>query len=205
MCRAQASFVIATIIPISTNTTIATCIQIQNGDTRPTAYLDWLAGTCAGLDDQHYRVGMAGCLRTRMNGRPRTMFLSLTFALCGLAFLAPPGDAKRAPSAHSSATPPLGGVNIVGVGPEPLREADLAIARARALHAKVVRTEVPWSALEPGGPSQIEPRALAFADRLVERRSGSPHSGDRVRRQHALLGVLGADGAAEKMRAWAVE
>jgi hypothetical protein len=95
------------------------------------------------------------------------MFLSLTFALCGLAFLAPPGDAKRAPSAHSSATPPLGGVNIVGVGPEPLREADLAIARARALHAKVVRTEVPWSALEPGGPSQIEPRALAFADRLV--------------------------------------
>jgi hypothetical protein len=30
--RAQASFVIATIIPISTNTTIATCIQIQNGD-----------------------------------------------------------------------------------------------------------------------------------------------------------------------------
>ena len=29
---AHASFVIATIIPISTNTTIATCVQIQNGD-----------------------------------------------------------------------------------------------------------------------------------------------------------------------------
>jgi hypothetical protein len=28
----QASFVIAMIIPISTNTTIATCIQIQVGD-----------------------------------------------------------------------------------------------------------------------------------------------------------------------------
>jgi len=102
-----------------------------------------------------------------MHGRPRTTFLSLTLALCGLALLAPPGDAKLAPSAHSSATPPLGGVNIVGVGAEPLREADLAIARARALHAKVVRTEVPWSALEPRGPNQIEPRALAFADRLV--------------------------------------
>lgn len=95
------------------------------------------------------------------------MFLSLTFALCGLAFLAPPGDAKRAPSAHSSATPPLGGVNIAAIGPEPLREADLEIAQARALHAKLVRTVVPWSLLEPRMASQIEPRALAFADRLV--------------------------------------
>ena len=34
---AQASFVIATTIPISTNTTIATCIQIQVGDIAPTA------------------------------------------------------------------------------------------------------------------------------------------------------------------------
>jgi hypothetical protein len=31
--QAQASFVIATIIPIATNTTIAICVQIQNGDT----------------------------------------------------------------------------------------------------------------------------------------------------------------------------
>jgi hypothetical protein len=30
--RAQTSFVIATIIPISTNTMIAICVQIQNGD-----------------------------------------------------------------------------------------------------------------------------------------------------------------------------
>jgi hypothetical protein len=29
---AQASLVMATIIPITTNTTIATCVQIQNGD-----------------------------------------------------------------------------------------------------------------------------------------------------------------------------
>jgi hypothetical protein len=103
-----------------------------------------------------------------MAGRPHKLFLSLTLGLCVLAWLAPAGDAKLTPSAHySSATPPLGGVNIVGVGSEPLREADLAIARARTLHAMVVRTLVPWSALEPTGPNQIEPRALAFADRLM--------------------------------------
>ncbi len=36
--RAQASFVIAMIIPISTNTTIATCNQIQVGDMTSAEY-----------------------------------------------------------------------------------------------------------------------------------------------------------------------
>lgn len=40
--HAQASFVIATIIPISTNTTIAACIQIQVGDMMQTAYISVL-------------------------------------------------------------------------------------------------------------------------------------------------------------------
>jgi hypothetical protein len=102
-----------------------------------------------------------------MTGRPHKALLSFTLGLCVLAWLAPAGDAKRAPSARSSATPPLGGVNIIGVGTEPLQEADRAIAQAQALHAKVVRTEVSWSALEPGGPGKIEPGALAFADRLL--------------------------------------
>jgi hypothetical protein len=83
-----------------------------------------------------------------------------------LAFLTPSGDAKRTPDAHASSTAPLGGANILGVGAEPLREADHAIAQATTLHATVVRTAIPWSALEPQGPNQIEPRALAFADRL---------------------------------------
>jgi hypothetical protein len=96
------------------------------------------------------------------------VFRALTLGLCVLAWLAPAGDAKQASrSAYSSATPPLGGVNIVGVGPEPLGTADRVIAQAHALGAKVVRTVVPWSMLEPRGASQIEPRALAFADRLV--------------------------------------
>jgi hypothetical protein len=38
--RAHASFVTATIIPITTNTTIAICIQIQVGDIASTAYFD---------------------------------------------------------------------------------------------------------------------------------------------------------------------
>ncbi len=93
--------------------------------------------------------------------------MALTLALCMLGWLAPAGDAKTTPSAHLSTTPPLGGVNVVGIGPEPLREADRMIAQAQSLHAKVVRTDVPWSILEPRGPSQIEQRSLAFADRLV--------------------------------------
>jgi hypothetical protein len=97
----------------------------------------------------------------------RKVVLSLTLGLCVLAWLAPTGDAKLTPSSRLSSTAPLGGVNIVGVGPEPLREADRAIAQAQALHAKIVRTEVPWSILEPGGSSQINPPALVFADRLV--------------------------------------
>jgi Cellulase (glycosyl hydrolase family 5) len=87
--------------------------------------------------------------------------------LCLLAWLAASGNAQTVPSAHLASAAPLGGVNIPSVGPEPLREADLAIARASTLHAKVVRTEVPWSDLEPTGPGLLEPRALAFLDRLV--------------------------------------
>jgi hypothetical protein len=102
-----------------------------------------------------------------MARRLREFAVALALVVSVLAWLTPAGDAKTAPSAHQSATSPLGGVNIVGVGPEPLREADRMIAHARSLHAKVVRTEVPWSVLEPAGRGRIEPRTLAFADRLV--------------------------------------
>jgi hypothetical protein len=53
-----ASFVIAMIMPITTNTTIAICIQIQVGDTL-TAYP---GGTpYRRLTGDFYGVGMAGC------------------------------------------------------------------------------------------------------------------------------------------------
>jgi hypothetical protein len=97
---------------------------------------------------------------------------TLVLGLCTLAWLAPAGyaktvSAKTTPSAHLSSKPPLGGINIVGVGPYPLREADRAIAQAKAIHAMVVRTDVPWSVIEPTGPNQPNQPALAFADRLV--------------------------------------
>jgi len=151
--------VIATIIPITTNTTIAICVQIQVGD--------MAKGQPSGRGPATVAPGVAGDYRVHMVRRLRESTVALTLALCILAWLAPAGDANAAPSAHRSTTPPLGGVNIIGVGPEPLREADRAIAQAHSLHAKVVRTEVPWSVMEPRGPSRIDPRALAFADRLV--------------------------------------
>lgn len=53
------------------------------------------------------------------------------------------------------------------------RALDRAIAQAHTLHAKVVRVEVPWSLMEPGGPGQIDPRAQSIVDRLVGDAAGS--------------------------------
>ncbi len=85
------------------------------------------------------------------------------------ASLAAAGVAGHAAAPHASSAPPLGGVNVPGLssGARPA-EADQEIAAARALHAKLVRIAVPWSTLEPRGPGEIEPRALAFLDRLVD-------------------------------------
>jgi hypothetical protein len=67
-----------------------------------------------------------------------------------------------------SAAAPLGGVNIAAISSgASLAGVDREISLASALHAKVVRTTVPWSAMESSGPGQINPRALAIADRLV--------------------------------------
>jgi Cellulase (glycosyl hydrolase family 5) len=87
-------------------------------------------------------------------------------------------SAGRAPAGRLAAAAPLGGVNAQGLfpGAQPAL-ADREIAAARALHAQVVRAEVPWSALEPNRPGQIEPHALAFLDRLTE---DSAASGIRV-------------------------
>jgi Cellulase (glycosyl hydrolase family 5) len=100
---------------------------------------------------------------------PRGPVAALTAGLCVLAWLAPAGAAKVPPSAHPSSVAPVGGVNVVGIGfgTQSFREADKAIAQAQALHATVVRAEVAWAALEAGGPGQINPNTLAFADRLV--------------------------------------
>jgi hypothetical protein len=95
-------------------------------------------------------------------------FVALAFGLCAFAWLATAGRADPVAKAHMSAAAPLGGVNIAAVSSgASLAGVDREVALAHALHAKVVRTAVSWSTMEPGGPGQIDPRALAIADRLV--------------------------------------
>jgi polysaccharide biosynthesis protein PslG len=94
------------------------------------------------------------------------MRLTLALSLAGLIALGTAG--RAAAGARQAALAPLGGVNVGGLydGAAPAA-ADREIAAARALHAGVVRASIPWSVLEPHGPGQISPSALAFTDRLV--------------------------------------
>ncbi len=63
---------------------------------------------------------------------------------------------------------PLYGVNIDGpTFNSQAYQADREIAWAKALHANVVRMEVPWSVLEPSDAGQLSPGPLAFTDRLT--------------------------------------
>jgi hypothetical protein len=113
-----------------------------------------------------------------MAGRLPTLPTLILLCLCAAAWLMTSSVAGGAVGARPALAAPLGGMNIAGVaGNLPLSLADREIARARALHAKLVRAEVPWSGLEPSGPGKIEPRALAFLDRLV---SDAAASGIRV-------------------------
>jgi len=93
----------------------------------------------------------------------------LVLALFAAAWLAGAGQASQAPSARSAAVSLQGGVSIGSVAGNSLpSEADRAIAVARQLHAKLIRVEVPWSVLEPLEPGRIEPRALAYTDRVMQ-------------------------------------
>jgi cellulase (glycosyl hydrolase family 5) len=94
----------------------------------------------------------------RPAGRLRRRLLPhlAALALCAAAY---------APGATAA---PLGGINIVGIGPDATAaKIDSAIASAKALHAKIVRTEVPWSMLAPRTQGSIDPGMLALTDRLV--------------------------------------
>jgi polysaccharide biosynthesis protein PslG len=136
------------------------------------------AGDLAGsaLTIGHYGVRMDGPLAAHAR-RFGTLTATLALALGLSALDSPAGQGRSAVSARLSSAAPPGGVNIPAIGSLPLGTADREIARARALHAKLVRTEVPWSAIEPRGPNQLEARALAYADRLI---SDAAASGIRV-------------------------
>jgi Cellulase (glycosyl hydrolase family 5) len=106
--------------------------------------------------------------RARTARRPVKLLLSLTLGLCTAAALAPPGQGQPSAKAHPSSAAPLGGVNIPSISRgTSLAAVDREIALARSLRVKVVRVEVSWSHLEPNGPGQIDPSALAAADRLM--------------------------------------
>lgn len=86
--------------------------------------------------------------------------VALSLAAPGANSIAPPG-------------PPLGGVNATGISfGMPTTKVDRLIAWARSLDAHTIRVEIPWSTLEPA-PGQIEPRALAFTDHLVNQASSA--------------------------------
>ena len=111
-------------------------------------------------------------------GRIQKLVVTLALGLCLIALLAPAGHGQSPPHARASSTAPLDGVNIEGISSSmPLAVADREIARVRALHAAVVRTELSWSALEPLGPNRFDPHTLAFADRLM---TDAAKSGIRV-------------------------
>jgi polysaccharide biosynthesis protein PslG len=86
----------------------------------------------------------------------RRLIAALVLALCALV------------SASSATAAPLGGVNVLGIDPSAsTARIDGAIGAAKALHARIVRAEVPWSTLEPRRQGTIDPHALALVDRLV--------------------------------------
>jgi hypothetical protein len=93
--------------------------------------------------------------------------LAALLMLSVLASLAPIGDALGEGRARRSSVAPLGGVNIGLSYGESAAEVDQMIALARAVHSRVVRMELAWSGFEPLGPSRIDPRSLAFTDRVM--------------------------------------
>ena len=136
--------------------------------------MDVWPGAGAGRGAGDYRVRMiqrprpAAAGGSHIAGRSRQLLLVVTLGLCVIAWLAPAGLGQPSAGAHLSSAAPEGGVNIAAVTrASSLAGIDQEIATAQALHAKVVRAEVPWSELEPRGPNQIDASALAVTDRLV--------------------------------------
>lgn len=92
--------------------------------------------------------------------------------VCALtAILAPPAvGAKLSAKAESTGRmAPLGGINLDGIESQvKLSTIDSEMAAAHALHAQVVRLEVPWAVFEPSAAGQVAPHAIAATNRLAE-------------------------------------
>jgi hypothetical protein len=95
-------------------------------------------------------------------------FVATWLAVLAITLLAPSGARGIVAPAP---TPPLGGINATDLTfGTPTARVDQEIAWAHSLGAHVIRVEMPWSAIEPR-QGQIDQRALAFADRLVNQAS----------------------------------
>jgi polysaccharide biosynthesis protein PslG len=117
--------------------------------------------------------------------RLRRLAAGLVAMLCVLAWLTSAGQAEgtavgraegmatgraagKAAHARAAQSSLLGGVSTGLAASSDAAEAARSIALAHQLHARLVRIEVPWATLEPRGPGQLEPVALANTDRIVE-------------------------------------
>ena len=84
-----------------------------------------------------------------MAGRLAKLPTLILLCLCAAAWLATSGVANGTVGARPALAAPLGGVNIAGVaGNLPLSLADREIARARALHAKLVSDGKRWKVVD---------------------------------------------------------
>jgi hypothetical protein len=112
-----------------------------------------------GLD---YRVGMTRRF-SKLAWVPMLAMLVLA--------LLPPPSAKSVVAPVPR--PPLAGVSLTDFPfNAPAARVDQEIAWARSVDARAVRVDIPWSMLEPT-QGQIEPRALAFTDHLVNQASAA--------------------------------
>jgi hypothetical protein len=99
--------------------------------------------------------------------RRRIATLALAAGLLVCTLPAATGGANPLPARTAAAGGPLVGVDVgLGYGSS-VAQATQDMAQAAALHAKVVRVELPWSGLEPDGPGRVAPGALAFTDALM--------------------------------------
>jgi hypothetical protein len=113
----------------------------------------------ASRPESNYRVGMTK--------RFSKLVLAPMFATLGFALLvSPPAQSIVA----SKPGPPLSGVNLTNFAfGSSTAAVDQEIAWAQAVHSHVIRVEFPWAAFEPNQQGQIDPRALAYTDYLVNR------------------------------------
>jgi polysaccharide biosynthesis protein PslG len=106
-----------------------------------------------------------------MTKRLSKLTAAQVLAMLGLTFLLTSGASALVRSAPAA---PTGGVNLTGLySSMSTANVDRSIESVKALHAHLIRVEIPWSILEPRRQGQVEPRALAFTDYLVNKASSA--------------------------------